>query len=210
MAPSGRRGSFLERNLHFIVGRRKGAVGAQFPISTNASFPHCIVLFSLKIKSRDWHSYSWRTHISLSISENLHDEKGLYWCVNARTEPLVYFHGKLSRCVAKQQSSKPRESSCVQISDRVRLQVLRKKHTFFLHQHIEFFWPRTISHLPPTIPKSLMQIGPAISEIMMDHQLYSTILGYQSLARYRSLGFEQCSFTTISNFIQQCKCYSVP
>ena len=54
-------------------------------------------------------------------------------------------------------------------------------------QLFEFFWPRTITHLPPTIPESLTQIGPGISEIMI-HQLHSSpVLGYQaSLAIARS------------------------
>ena len=57
-------------------------------------------------------------------------------------------------------------------------------------QHFDFFLPWTISHLPPTIPSSLMQIGPGISEIMINYPRKAALLGYRSLAHYRSLGFD--------------------
>ena len=36
---------------------------------------------------------------------------------------------------------------------------------------------RTITHLPPTIPESLTQIGPGISEIMVKGGIFDTGLG---------------------------------
>ena len=104
----------------------------------------------------------------------------------SRTVFLSERKRKLSRYVAKRQSSKPRESS------RMHQMGLGSKNTDFFPpnsqcQHFDFFWPSSISHLPPTIPESLMQIGPGISEIMVHHKRKSGVLGYQvSLAIARS------------------------
>ena len=62
------------------------------------------------------------------------------------------------RSVAQRQSSKPRELLCV-ISDGA-IQGNFDKFS------ISTFWLRTISHLPPTIPESLTQIGPGMCEII--------------------------------------------
>ena len=60
----------------------------------------------------------------------------------------------------------------------------KEKHEFFFsYVNILIFFPRIAPHQPPTIPESLKQIGPGISEIMMDQLYKSAVLGYQSLAR---------------------------
>ena len=106
---------------------------------------------------------------------------------------------KLSRCVAKQQSSKPRESSHVQRLNSV-LRVQRKNYfkseIFHILYQISFFkfflWPRSLSLCPPRTPESFTHMGSAMCEIIRVHRRKSALLGYQSLARYRSLGFDQC------------------
>ena len=104
---------------------------------------------------------------------------------------------ELSRCVAKRQSSKPRESSHMQRLDRV-LRVQRKNyfkreifHIFYQISFFKFFLrPRSPSLCLPTTPESFTHIGSALCEIIRVHRRKSALLGYQSLARYRSLGFD--------------------
>ena len=104
-----------------------------------------------------------------------------------------------SRCVAKRQSSKPRESSRVQRLDRVlrvqrKITLKQKFFTFFYQKSFFkfFLWPRSLSLCPPTTPESFTHMGSAMCEIIRVHRRKSALLGYQSLARYRSLGFDQC------------------
>ena len=72
----------------------------------------------------------------------------------------VLIEMQLSRCVAKRQSSKPRESSGVQISDWVRLQVQcnekkTRKKTYFFYVNILIFFGRGQS---PTCPQQSLKV----------------------------------------------------
>ena len=68
-----------------------------------------------------------------------------------------------------------------------------------------FFGLRTISHLPQT-----MQIGPGMSEIMINYGRKSALLGYRSLARYRSLGFDKHIITISVVTITEKHCTDLP
>ena len=53
-----------------------------------------------------------------------------------------------------------------------------------------FFWPRLLPHHPPSTPESFMLMGLAMW-VSISNQLHkSAVLSYQSLTRYRSLGFD--------------------
>ena len=61
----------------------------------------------------------------------------------------------------------------------------KKIKTFF-----NFFLLRSLFRHPPTTPESFTHMGPAMCESISDQLGKSPVLGYQSLARYRSLGFD--------------------
>ena len=61
-----------------------------------------------------------------------------------------------------------------------------------------FFWPRSLARLPPSSPESLTATGSATCEIITDQPGQSTVLSYQSLARYRLLGFDKLSVWTVA------------
>ena len=102
------------------------------------------------------------------------------WCDRlAIAFSVIKFNYQLSRCVARRQSSKPRELSRVQRSYRVRSNNNKK----FNLKNI-FFWPRSLPRHPPTTPESFMHMGPAMCESIANTLHKSAVLGYQSLARF--------------------------
>ena len=65
-------------------------------------------------------------------------------------------------------------------------------HIFYQISFFKFFlWPRSLSLCPPTTPESFTLMGSAMCEIIRVHRRKSALLGYQSLAHYRSLGFDK-------------------
>ena len=68
---------------------------------------------------------------------------------------------------------------------------------------IYFFWPRSLPHCPPTILESFTHMSSDMCEIINDQVGKSAVLSYQSLARYRSLGFDD-EITLHLQFRQHC------
>ena len=96
---------------------------------------------------------------------------------------------KLSRCVARRQSSKPRESSRVQIRVRLQAKILQKK---FNLKMFDFFWPSWIAHLPSTNSESFTQIGPGMCA-SISHHIHPAVCRSElpKPSSLRSLGFDQ-------------------
>ena len=68
----------------------------------------------------------------------------------------------------------------------------KKQLIFFLIFFANFFWPRTLAlaRLSLSSHESLIVTGSATCEIITDQPGQSTVLSYQSLARYCSIGFD--------------------
>ena len=68
---------------------------------------------------------------------------------------------------------------------------LQKKKFFKKYFSRIFFWLRTLPRHPPSTLESFTLMGLAMWESIRDQLGKSAVLSYQSLARYRSLGFDQ-------------------